>query len=427
MVSNKSLFYCKSHSEALFFLLVCICVILSCKSGTGPEPEPIPLQLDITSVSISDSTLMSRYTSIFQCFYEEDTTNSEIRFSWKLEQADGTRTDTLTEVDRFYWQAPSEPGTYEHSVKLVTEDGEPVSEEFPFSVNVTRWQELPQIHTLTGRFVFSREVDDEYQIFSSNADGTNTRQLTHFDTRTGSFNPAWSSDGTKIVFETDVYASTGLASLFVMNSDGSEAELLSGSSRNPMGGRNPVWSPDGTKIAFNTGDSWRNSDIYIYDIESDTRTQITTHNSLDEYPAWSPDGKKLVFSSARDGVDGSQDLYIINNDGTGLERITFSGKASRPKWGADFRTIVYDWQFHEYNSYMLDLSTGSNTNLNQLINVEATGYPMLSHSDMRLLLPYRETLNSEVDMMLLNINENKSTEIITDGINYNLDLKWIEN
>jgi TolB protein len=36
-------------------------------------------------------------------------------------------------------------------------------------------------------------------------------------------------------------------------------------------------------------------------------------------PAWSPDGRRIAFTSAR---DGNHEVYVVNSDGTGLERLT---------------------------------------------------------------------------------------------------------
>lgn len=406
-------------------------VMLSCESGTEPKPEPIPLQLDITGVSLSDSTLMSRYTSIFQCFYEEDTTNTEIRFLWKLEQADGTITDSLMEVDRFYWQAPSEPGTYEHSVKLVTEDGEPVSEEFPFSVNVSPWQELPQIHTLTGKLVFAKEVDGEYQIFSSNADGTNTRQLTHFESPHVAYSPAWSPDGSRIVFVSSKYAGTALPSLFVMNSDGSGLRLLFGNERAPLGGRNPEWSPNGTKIVYNTGSTWRKPDIYVFDLITEENTRITSGPGYNESPSWSPDGKRIIFSSDRDYAQADtmryrKDLYIINSDGTGEKRLTNTGNVSDPQMGADFYTIIYSWYISGNTVHTLDL-------LSSKINKIQTGstlsfYPTINKKTNELIVFGAESGLSDAELLLMKIDEGNNTGILNqytiDSKDRGIDYKW---
>src|SRR4029453_10199119 len=58
-------------------------------------------------------------------------------------------------------------------------------------------------------------------------------------------------------------------------------------------------------------------------------------------PSWSPDGRQLVFESAR---HGNTTLYVINTDGTGERRLTFTGYGddTHPAWSPDGRTILFD-------------------------------------------------------------------------------------
>ena len=46
---------------------------------------------------------------------------------------------------------------------------------------------------------------------------------------------------------------------------------------------------------------------------------LTDGPGSDENPMWSPSGRQIVFSSTRSGRSG---IYIMNADGTGVERIT---------------------------------------------------------------------------------------------------------
>ena len=57
-------------------------------------------------------------------------------------------------------------------------------------------------------------------------------------------------------------------------------------------------------------------------------------------PSWSPDGRRLVFESRR---HGDAELYIINADGTGERRLTWSGgEDTHAAWSPDGSTIVFD-------------------------------------------------------------------------------------
>lgn len=72
-------------------------------------------------------------------------------------------------------------------------------------------------------------------------------------------------------------------------------------------GESPAWSPDGSRIACTI-----DGNIFIYDLATGERHQITTEGGLD--PAWSPDGERLAFSWAKDGGEWNYDIYIVNLD-----------------------------------------------------------------------------------------------------------------
>ena len=49
-------------------------------------------------------------------------------------------------------------------------------------------------------------------------------------------------------------------------------------------------------------------------------------------PDWSPDGSMIVFTrSSSDG--GTENIYIVNADGTGLRQVTDGGTDDNPDWG----------------------------------------------------------------------------------------------
>jgi Tol biopolymer transport system component len=75
-----------------------------------------------------------------------------------------------------------------------------------------------------------------YEIFSVNVDGTGMRRLTN---AAGiDFNPAWSPDGTQIVFRSD---RTGFTHIWKMNADGSNQTQLT--TVDFSGGVDPDWQP----------------------------------------------------------------------------------------------------------------------------------------------------------------------------------------
>jgi len=79
----------------------------------------------------------------------------------------------------------------------------------------------------------------------------------------------------------------------------------------------PRLSPDGTRVALDIRD--QQNDIWMWNLERETLTRITTDPALDRFPVWMPDGR-IVYSSDR--VDAPS-LYRQAPDGTGtVEQLT---------------------------------------------------------------------------------------------------------
>ena len=67
--------------------------------------------------------------------------------------------------------------------------------------------------------------------------------------------------------------------------------------------------------------------------------RLTTAPGIDTDPSFSPDGSKIVFESDR---SGSQQLYIMNADGSNQRRISFGGGwYASPEWSPDGEWIAF--------------------------------------------------------------------------------------
>src|SRR5664279_3726046 len=73
-----------------------------------------------------------------------------------------------------------------------------------------------------------------------------------------------------------------------------------------------------------------NSSIFQMDLRSRQLVRLTQSSAIDTAPCYSPDGRSIIFESDR---QGSQQLFVMNTDGSGQRRITFGdGSYSTPVW-----------------------------------------------------------------------------------------------
>ncbi len=153
-----------------------------------------------------------------------------------------------------------------------------------------------------GRILFAstRTSNSNSDIFSTDIAGELATNLTNDPAPDTA--PAWSPDGTQIVFASRREQNWDL---YIMRSDGSHMRRLTD---DPGYDSDPAWSPDGTRIAF-TSSRNGNLDLYILTLVDGLIEQVTDNLAADYGADWSPDGSLLAFTSWR---DEQQEVYILD-------------------------------------------------------------------------------------------------------------------
>lgn len=175
------------------------------------------------------------------------------------------------------------------------------------------------------KIALATQRDGNFEIYVMDADGGNQARLTsHAAT---DYFPAWSPDGSKIAFTS---TRNGGSDIWVMNADGSTQTLLVDTGGGDVA---PTWSPDGSKIAFHS-DAGGTTEVYVAGADGSAPTPVTALGGANN-PDWSPDGTKITFVN-------SQDVYVVNSDGTGVTNLTNSGSTELfANWSPDGSKIHY--------------------------------------------------------------------------------------
>ncbi len=198
---------------------------------------------------------------------------------------------------------------------------------------------------------------DDYDIYAVNLDGQDMQRLT--------MSPGYdaeatiSPDGRTIVWTS---VKDGDLDLYTMNLDGSNVRRLTDDVGYDGGA---FFSPDSKRIVYRAAHPTDPSEvakykellaqrlvepgqleIFVMNADGSNKKQVTTTGASNFSPYFHPDGRRIIFSSnietRGEGGRPSFHLYLVRDDGTGLERLTREGHFnSFPMFSPDGKRLVW--------------------------------------------------------------------------------------
>jgi Tol biopolymer transport system component len=198
-------------------------------------------------------------------------------------------------------------------------------------------------------------VDNNWEIFVMNADGSNPMNLTHTPDVDEHY-PQVSPDGSKLCFSVDQgEGRDAVRSLWVMDIDGQHRRKLADHAREPF------WRPDGKEIGFlpqefpkfNVIDYYTKG-MRFYDLATGKiRDHVNSTNLHHLYnPCWSADGKWIV-STVHAGMGVDHAILLIEADGPKIINLKIPG--CRPCLSPDGKQIAWGAGDHELAAAPIDL------------------------------------------------------------------------
>jgi Tol biopolymer transport system component len=184
------------------------------------------------------------------------------------------------------------------------------------------------------------DFDPAMDVFEARPDGSQLHRLT--DSPGYDAEASWSHDGKRIVLTSQ---RDGDLEIYVMDADGKNPRRLT-RAKGYDGG--PFFSPDDQRIvwrAFRAPDE-RVGEIHIMNADGTGDAQLTRLQAVSWAPFFHPDGKRIIFASNVDGMKSGQhgnfELYLMRDDGTALERVTFSdGFDGLPAFSPDGKRLMW--------------------------------------------------------------------------------------
>jgi TolB protein len=182
----------------------------------------------------------------------------------------------------------------------------------------------------TSRICYSSGANGNKEIFVSDYDGANARQVTrHNDI---SITPKFSPDGKKIAY---VSFKDRYQFLYVFDLATGQSTPLS---KKPGMNAAPSWDPNGQRMAVVLSRDG-NSEIYLINANGGGLKRLTRNKGVDTSPTFSPAGDRIAFVSER---LGRAQVFSMNTEGRDVQRHSYQGGAAYdPVWSPDGKWIAY--------------------------------------------------------------------------------------
>ena len=155
------------------------------------------------------------------------------------------------------------------------------------------------------------------------------RDTIPFPTAGMSFSPSFSADNALLLSASNA----GNTDIYLVKPDGGSQRLTV----SPGNDVSASVSPDGSQIVFES-DRSGSQQLYVMNSDGSNQRRISFGGGWYAAPEWSPDGKQIAF--VRRGSDGLR-IGVMNPDGSDPRVVTSGPRDESPSWAASSRELVF--------------------------------------------------------------------------------------
>jgi TolB protein len=233
-------------------------------------------------------------------------------------------------------------------------------------------------------FVTSQRINDSvtnYQLNIADMDGGRPKVL--LESPEPIMSPTWSPDGQKISY---VSFESTRPRIYIHDLQSGQRDQIT----NFQGiNGSPQWSPDGSKMAMVLSKDG-NPDIYVMDLLTKALTKVTNHFAVDTEPSWMPDGRSLLYTSEQGGNFRPQ-IYQVNLETLWSERVTFEGTYNaKAMMLPDGENMVLIHRYDTRDPYHLAIQNLSRGTLRILTDTDLDESPTIAPNASMILYASKE-------------------------------------
>jgi len=294
-------------------------------------PTPAALAVSTISVPTSSSTIQPTGHIVFTCQIYKAQASNQIC----IIKADGTgfRRLTTDSNTQHYYPSLSPDG---NSVVYAAFGGANIYDIYEMNLvsgivtqltNNIGILNAPEISPDGKYIIFKHSTgnSEKNAIWIMDRNGENVGNIP----RAFGWDPTWSPDGNYILFASDM---DGAIQLYSIRVNGKELHKVS--TLPAIRGRSD-WSSDGKFIVTYSGAAW-NREVYIMNSDGSGARVLSPAGGNSQGASFSPDSQWVTFTSYFDhpNEDNGCEIYIMRIDGTDLRRLTSNDYCDyQPRWG----------------------------------------------------------------------------------------------